>query len=253
MNRLHRFVTLGWHRAVKLRALLAEPRYRRALRHGVAASVEHDRTPLRHDYGTIIDVGANRGQFALVAAQRFPQAALICFEPQAEPRSTLERVMSAHPRLRILDAALAACAGTSVFHITRENDSSSLLRSTALQVSTFPGSQVIDEVTVDTQPLSALLEGDDLERPVLLKIDVQGSELDVLTGATALLDRIDTIVVECSFVELYSGQALADDVIAFLHRHSFRLADLVAPTAAADGRVLQADLVFERMRRNATR
>ena len=65
----------GWHgRAVKLVAILRHPVYRRALRLGVAASTEHTDTPLPYDYATVVDVGANRGQFALLAATRFPRA-----------------------------------------------------------------------------------------------------------------------------------------------------------------------------------
>lgn len=240
-----RFVAV-WHRARKLRWLLAEPQYRRALRYRVAASIEHERTPLSHDYRSIIDVGANRGQFALLAARRFPNASLTCFEPQARPRRILSHVMADHPRVRLVDHALAASSGTSVLHITHADDSSSLLQTTKLQVDTFPGTHVVDQLPVTTTRLDELSYLDDLDRPTLLKIDVQGTELEVLTGARRMLDRVDSVLVECSFVELYEGQALADEVISFLHGHGFRLAHMVAPTLADDGRIVQADMVFER-------
>lgn len=244
--RLRRFFTALPQRASKLHMLLACPAYRRALVHRVAASVEHERTPLGHDYQTVLDVGANRGQFALVAAQRFPRAALVCCEPQDGPRASIVRVLAQHPRLRIVDVALAASAGSRVLHVTRADDSSSLLPTTALQVATFPGTEMVAEVTVATQRLDAVLHRDELVRPVLLKIDVQGTELDVLAGAVGLLDSVDTILIECSFVELYAGQAHADDIISMLHGQGFRLSHLMAPTTDADGRVLQVDLVLER-------
>lgn len=246
MNWLTQSVATGYHRASKLRALLVQPSYRRALHHRVAASVEHERTPLHHDYGTILDVGANRGQFALVAAHRFPQATIICFEPQTGPRDRLMRALAGHPRLRVLDVALAETAGVAVFHITHADDSSSLLPTTDLQVETFPGTHVTSRKTVSTQRLDAVVSASDLERPTLLKIDVQGTELEVLRGAAGVLEHIDAILVECSFVELYRGQALADDVLAFLHEQGFRLVSVVSPTIGDDGRVLQADMVFER-------
>jgi hypothetical protein len=64
-------VRLG-SRVQKLLGILREPFYRSALRHGVAASIEHEAIPLRTDFRTVIDVGANRGQFALFAAHHFP-------------------------------------------------------------------------------------------------------------------------------------------------------------------------------------
>lgn len=246
MRRLSSSLESGFRRASKLCTLLAESQYRRALLHRVAAAVEHDRTPFSHDYRTIIDVGANRGQFALVAARRFPRASLICFEPQQGPREVLARVMSRHPRLRVVDAALAARAGTSTLHITEADDSSSLLLATHLQLETFPGTQIIEQRQVTTQRLDALVRTADLVGPTLLKIDVQGTELEVLKGASDVLDCIESILVECSFVELYAGQALAHEVFSFLHKRGFRLAHMVSPTCDRVGVVLQADLTFER-------
>ena len=234
-------------RVQKLLALIRQPQYRRALRHGVAASVEHDQTMLSHDYRTILDVGANRGQFALVAARRFPDAALFCFEPLEQARAALRRALGAHANLRIIEVAAAAIAGESVFHVTRADDSSSLLPSTSLQVETFPGTQVVEEMVVATDRLDAVIATRDLVSPVLMKIDVQGTELEVLQGASGLLERVDTILVECSFVELYAGQSLAHDVITHVFGWGFRLASVVAPTTDGAGRVLQADLVFERL------
>jgi len=131
-------------------------------------------------------------------------------------------------------------------HVTRADDSSSLLPTTELQIDTFPGTQVVGAMPVLTDRLDTLVPSTELMGPVLLKIDVQGTELDVLKGASGMLDRVDTILIECSFAELYAGQALADDVISLLHAHDFRLVSVVGPTMDRDGRVLQADLVFER-------
>jgi len=146
-----------------------------------------------------------------------------------------------------MDVAVAASAGPSVLHITEADDSSSLLPVSDLQVATFPGTRVVEQLRVETHRLDTLVASSDLDRPTLLKIDVQGTELDVLTGATGLLGDVDTILVECSFVELYTGQALADAVLSFLHRHDFRLVQILWPTLDRGGAVLQADMVFERI------
>lgn len=239
-------VVTGYRQASKLRALLGQASYRRALRHRVAACIEHQRTPLLHDYRTVLDVGANRGQFALVAAHRFPRAALVCLEPQAGPRAILGRVLADHPRVRILDAAAAATDAVAVFHVSSDDGSSSLRPTTELQVETFPGTAVVGQVRLPTQRLDALVCVTDLQRPTLLKIDVQGTELEVLTGAQGILAEVDTILVECSFVELYAGQALAHDVVTLLLGNGFYLTNVVSPTVR-DGMVVQADLVFEQL------
>ena len=228
----------------KLKLVVAVPAYRRALLFGVVAAVEHDHDPLPDDPRTVLDVGANRGQFALVAARRWPTATLVCFEPLPAPRRTLERVLRSHRRLRVVDAAASGSAGTASLHVSRADDSSSLLAITEHQVQTFPGTEEVSTLAVRTVRLDEEISAATLERPALLKIDVQGAELDVLRGATGLLAQLDAVLVECSFTEFYAGQALADDLIRFLHSHEFALSSVVAATVDSHGAVLQADLIF---------
>ena len=59
---------------------------------------------------------------------------------------------------------------------------------------------------------------DSVDVPCLMKIDVQGYELEVLQGAEKLLPSVEFLLVECSFTELYLGQALAGEVVAYLHQ-----------------------------------
>ncbi len=241
----------AWARARKLAAILRVPIYRRALRHGSAAAVEHEAVPFRHSFRTVLDVGASRGQFALVATRRFPSVALYCFEPLAEARHTLQRALAGHGDLTVIDQAVAAEAGEAEFLISRADDSSSLLPMTQAQTGSFPGTEALRRVVVWTAPLDQLIAPARLMRPVLLKIDVQGSELDVLRGAAAVLEAVDSVLVECSFVEFYRGQALAGEVVAFLHGRGFRLGAVCSPTSDRDGRVMQADFLFERTAANA--
>ena len=240
-----RALVTGVARARKLAAVLPHPAYWRGLRHGVAASVEHEAAALDHSYRTVIDVGANRGQFLLLAARRFPDAALLAFEPLPVARSVLRRAIPRRRPLRLFDLALSSNAGTATFHVSRADDSSSLLPISRTQVSTFPGTDEVAQVAVRTARLDEVLAPDDLDPPVLLKIDAQGGELGVLKGATGLLPDVTTILVECSFAELYEGQPKVGAIVDFLHGHGFSLHSVCPVTTARGGRPVQADLVFE--------
>lgn len=233
-------------RARKLAAVVRHPAYWLALRHGVAAAAEHDGAALDHAYRTVIDVGANRGQFLLVAARRFPDAALIAFEPLPAAREVLRRAAPRWRPVRLFEVALSDRSGTATFHVSRADDSSSLLPITPAQAATFPGTDEVAQVPVRTARLDEVLAPGDLEPPVLLKIDAQGGELGVLAGATGLLDRVATVLVECSFTELYEGQPRAGAVVGFLAGHGFTLHSVGPVTTLRDGRPVQADLVFER-------
>ena len=83
-------------------------------------------------------------------------------------------------------------------------------------------------------------------RPCLLKVDVQGLELDVLRGAARTLESVDEALIECSFVELYEGQPLADEIVLQMLEAGLRLAGVHEVVYSADGTAVQADFLFRR-------
>lgn len=85
-----------------------------------------------------------------------------------------------------------------------------------------------------------------LARPCLLKVDVQGAELLVLRGASRALAQVDQVLVECEFEAIYVGQPRPAEVVALLAAHGLHFTGVHSPTYAADGRCLQADLLFTR-------
>lgn len=230
-------------KARKLARLLREPAYRRPLRFGVAATVEHEAVPFG-DYRTVIDVGAGRGQFALFALHAFPAARIFSFEPLPSSFETASRAVGGSSRVALRRQAIGAAAGTARIHVTADADSSSLLRPTGEQTRRFPGTHDVDQVQVEVVTLDEALP--EPTRPALLKLDLQGGELDALRGAERLLAAIDAVFVECSFVELYEGQALADEVICHLQDRDFTLRGVHSPSYGEDGACLQADLLFVR-------
>jgi FkbM family methyltransferase len=225
----------------KYAKLLQTPACWPALRHGVAGTLEHDAALGRDTFATVTDVGANKGQFAVYARVRWPLARLICFEPLPAPRATLERVTRGQAEIH--DCALGAEPGEGRMHLATRTDSSSLLALGARQKAIF-GMEESGELRVPIKRLDACLTTP-LPRPVLLKIDVQGFELEVLKGATALLPHIDAIYVEASYVELYEGQPLHEEIERYLTETGFIL-DGRYNTHVHQGEPVQADLLFRR-------
>lgn len=242
-ERLNAGIRLTRIRSAKLLRLLSRRDFRRGLKQGVAASVEHSGIPFSPDIATVIDLGASRGQFALFASDRFPNARIISFEPQPEPLAELSALLG--DRVEARPVAVGSKAGTATMNISRSDDSSSLLRIGVNQRKVFPGTEAVDTIEVEVTTLDAALD-QPLVRPSLLKIDVQGLELEVLKGATRTLAQIDEALIECSFVELYEGQAMADEVTAAMLEAGLRLAGVYGATVDADGRMVQADFLFRR-------
>lgn len=233
-------------RARKLLAVVRRREYRRALLHGVAASIEHEAIPLRADFATVIDVGANRGQFAIYASRAFPRASLICFEPLPQARARLRKVLAGSQRLTVLDFALSSDSGERELHVSAADDSSSLLPIGERQRDAFPGTGETSTLGVQVRRLDDVVDDRVLSSPVLLKLDVQGGELAVLEGGRHTLERVQAVLVEVSFVELYTGQPLADDVFDHLRSHGFTCRGAWSLSYGTAGECLQGDFLFAR-------
>jgi FkbM family methyltransferase len=196
------------------------------------------------DCRTVVDIGANRGQFALVARHCFPEARILSFEPLPGPSRTFQRVFAGDPSVILHPVAIGPERGETTIHLSARDDSSSLLPISSLQNTLFPGTAEAGTATVTVGPLSDFVAAEEIEPPALLKLDVQGFELQVLRGCEDLLDRFALVYAECSFVELYLGQALADEVIAWLHERGFGLRGVYNMTYDRRGRAIQADFLF---------
>jgi FkbM family methyltransferase len=223
-------------------------RFRRALRHGVAAAIEHDAVPMPSDLRTVIDVGSHHGQFAVLALSRFPSARLLCFEPLEGPRQTLEDVVQAdRKRVEVFPYAAAARQGSTTMHVSESDDSSSLLPIGPRQVTAFPGTETHTTTSIRAVRIDEAIDA--VETPCLMKIDVQGSELEVLRGAEKLLASVKYLLVECSFTELYLGQPLAGEVLAHLHERGYDLIGVYSVERDRAGNCLYADFFFEKATR----
>ena len=233
-------------RVRKASKLLGVPLYRRALMLGAAAGIEHEALMRSLSCSLVLDVGANKGQFALVAVRYFPNARIVSFEPLSGPAAKLRAVFGTNSSVTLHQAAIGPHEADQTIHVSARTDSSSLLPITELQEKIFPGTAESHSEIVKVAPLTKFLSASQITRPALLKIDVQGFELAVLEGCEPLLPLLDYIYVECSFVELYGGQALANDVTRYLMDKGFRLAGVYNLANDTDGLAVQGDFFFTR-------
>lgn len=235
------------NRLDKLAQAMGSIRLLRALwRHRVLAGAEHRRV-LARGLNTVVDIGANRGQFALAARRWAPRARVIAFEPLPGPAEIFRRVFRVDGGVCLYQCAVGPAAARQVMHVSAREDSSSLLPISVEQTAMFPGTEEKSTVEVRVATLDEFVAPDDLIAPALLKLDVQGYELDALQGCEALLRGFEWVYCECSFVEFYTGQKLADDVVAWLAARGFRLEGTFNPARDRGGRTVQADFLFRRM------
>jgi FkbM family methyltransferase len=231
----------------KLFRVLMEPMFIEALLSGAAAGVEHKSALLTlKGCRYVVDIGANRGQFALIARKCFPDAMIASFEPLPGPAAIFRQVFAGDARVILHESAVGPEAGQAEIHISARDDSSSLLPITERQSTLFPGTAEAGCQSIRVSPLDKALASEEIAELALLKLDVQGFELQALQGCESLLRNFSWVYAECSFVELYEGQALADEVIAWLRERGFMLSGVYNMTYDKEERVIQADFLFAR-------
>jgi FkbM family methyltransferase len=219
--------------------------YRAAVfRSRVFASTEHDRIIDDLNLDTVIDIGANRGQFALCVRRLYPGAMIYSFEPLKKPAAKFRKVFEKDPRVRLFNKAIAAQSGSTEMHVSRWDVSSSILPFAQAQHDNFPFTEESRQETVTAATLADSLEQDSIKGTALLKLDVQGYELTALRGCENLIGRFKYVYVESSFIELYVGQALATEVISYLFDKGFKLTCVANLSTGNAKRPIQADFLF---------
>lgn len=173
-----------------------------------------------------IDVGAHSGQFAgtLYGYCDF-KGTCISFEPVQEFFDAMGKHIDYWPGWRSVRAGVGEKAGTGQIRLGgNHGGTSSFLEQTDAFRRIAP--DVVLTERVETTPVIRLDEylADDLRNPdhrILLKVDAQGSESAVLTSMGTSFDRVKLVLLECSSIEFYAGQALMEDLIREMRTRGF--------------------------------
>jgi FkbM family methyltransferase len=171
-----------------------------------------------------VDVGARWGADSALLLLK-ERAKLLCFDPD---EAECSRLQALHPisEVEYVPLALSSDGRELRITLTREPACSSIFEPLPALYEHYPALEVIvpeRAVTVPSTSLDEYLEGRDLGKPDLLKLDTQGSELDILRGSINSLSAACMIDIEVEFNPIYRGQALFGDVDVFLRAHGFLL------------------------------
>lgn len=198
-----------------------------------------------YSIATVLDVGANEGQFARKLLGVLPHATIYAFEPLRDCYQRLCKQFTGVANLKAFNCALGDVDGETVINKDTFAPSSSLLPMTFTHKEAFPYTGESSHEKISIRTLNGLLPELTLMPEILLKIDVQGFEDKVLQGMAGVLPKMRIIIVETSFVELYEGQMLFDGLYEKLRATGFRFIGAFDPVRdPRNGKILQADSVF---------
>lgn len=198
------------------------------------------------DVRVVLDVGANKGQFSRAAATAFPGARIVAFEPLASVAAEWRTNLADVDRAEVHVCALGGEDGTVTFHPHEYSLSSSVLPlAEGAKAEGGAAAGELAPVEVPVRRLDDVVAAADLAPgPVLLKLDVQGYELEVLRGATATLAHVDALVVELSFERQYEGQPMFTEVLDALRDLGFGLDVPIDVRRDEAGTIVELDGLF---------
>ena len=170
---------------------------------------------------TVIDVGANVGQFAVSSAKLFSHAKVYSFEPNPQCVTLLRNNVKSLTNISVFPVALGDIVGELNFHVNAHSHSSSLLPLAKHHRGAFPDAKEVDVISVEVSTLDSVFSNLTLKEPVLLKLDVQGYESQALRGGRETLKRVDFVVLEVSFKPMYEGELLFFGMIELMATFGF--------------------------------
>lgn len=194
---------------------------------------------------TVLDIGANEGQFALMIRKLLPKAAICSFEPIPDCYNKLIAHFNNDTAFKAFNVAVGDKEEMIEMNINDFSPSSSLLEIDELHVDNFKHTAQSKKQLISVKALDGLRAELNLVKPYMVKIDTQGYEDKVIQGGQQVLEEAEVIFIELSYRSLYKEQTLFEDIYRDLVRLGFQyhgnFEELLSPI---NGAVLQSDGIF---------
>ena len=182
---------------------------------------------------TVFDIGVAYGTYELYRA--FPDAYYHLIDPTPESLHYM-RLLQRQLRCEIHQAALGDRDGEVEIEIRPDIQAATLFDDVGER-------EIVRRDRVPIRRFDSLIQ--DIARPALCKIDVQGAELMVLEGMAERLSEIDALIVETSTIATVKGGAELAGVVQFMGERGFAVADIIGlKRRPLDGATAQLDVLF---------
>lgn len=191
----------------------------------------------------IIDGGANYGETADEFLSQFKNPTIYCFEANKNLATDLVKHFMDKDNVHVIGNALGNKNSKVNFDISKNLPSSSFLKRSELYRE-YHGDLTETKETISTDMVtidSVFKQGELID---LLKLDLEGYELEALKGATNTLPNVKIIMTEVWFAEGYEGAPYFSDIEVFLREKNFMLLNIYNPYTHKDMQLTAADAVF---------
>jgi len=192
----------------------------------------------------IYDIGANVGTWTILAKSIFPDTKLEAFEPLPQHFESWKNHTSGLEGVRLHKEALGAENKNETIRVTSFSDASSVLPISKEGRARY-NLEEVEQFPIKIRRLDDYLEEKKIDAPDLIKLDVQGYEIEVLKGGIKCIKKAKAIICEVSFVEIYENQCMFNDVVTWLASHDFYQRAIGMNTPLGES-LEQSDILFMR-------
>lgn len=194
---------------------------------------------------SVIDVGANVGQFGLDIRRYGFQGQIVSYEPVNKTFGLLTQTIRRHQPWKAIQLGLGADESERLINISGNDGlSSSLLEMGSLHLENFPNSATVSQQKISISTIDNQLESlGILPQDIMLKLDVQGLEAEVLKGASKSLSKIPLCYLEVSIIPLYEGEISFLPILIELSKHGHEMIDVFRGIKGNNGQLLQVDIL----------
>jgi len=197
-----------------------------------------------HNIKTIIDIGANEGQYALFINQIFPYAKIHSFEPIRSAYKILVKNTKAI-NIETYNMALGEKTESRFMNVNEFTPSSSILELSEKHKSNFNFALETTKEEIKIRRLDDVLIAKNLKQNILIKLDVQGYEHLTIEGGQNMVSACKVAIIEVSYSELYKGQTLFNDIYEQMKSLDFEFkGNFAQVNENNNGAPLYADAIF---------
>jgi FkbM family methyltransferase len=175
----------------------------------------------KSDGGVIVDIGAYDGDSSIFFARALPEHKILAFEPNPLSYQKAKTNIQKYNNVALFDFGFYKHAGSLDFYVTSNDVSSSLL-----SIKDFSEISLKTKIKVQVKTLDDFFAS--YPNILLLKLDVQGAELDILMSGTETLKKTSLILTEVSVTEMYEGGCLYHELDRFLNAHNFLIHTIIS-------------------------
>jgi FkbM family methyltransferase len=195
----------------------------------------------------VIDGGAHKGAFVDAIRKLSPGARFLCFEPDPLLAAGLREKFAGDGKVQIVQAALGSTGGTATFNINHSRACNSLAPSGSAATGVLGELMAtMEKIDVEVTTLDDAMLKAGMRTCDIVKLDLQGHDLEALSGASQTLKSAKVVIVEVWYAPVYAGTVTYLKICDLLQKSGFLIYSLAGLHYSTKDRLLWSDAIFLR-------